>query len=92
MDALAESSYIYLEDKKENYKDYILEMIEKSSDIREVDVEDLPATINIHPIENSFREDKVEKHFTRSELLKNANNVHEGYILLEKGREEVKNG
>ncbi len=92
MDALAESSYIYLEDKKENYKDYILEMIEKSSDIREVDVEDLPATINIHPIENSFREDKVEKHLTRSELLKNANNVHEGYILLEKGREEVKNG
>lgn len=94
VDALARSSYIYLEDKKEDYKDYILEMLDRSSDIREVDVEDLPPTINIHPIENSFREDKVEKYFTRSELLKDANNVHEGYVLLEKGRdrEEVKNG
>ena len=87
MDALAISSYIYLEDKKEVYKDYILEMMEKSADIQDVDVSSLNPTINIHPIENSFREDKVEKNFTREELLKNANSIHDGYVLLEKGKE-----
>lgn len=83
--ALANSSYIYVDGEEETYKDYILEMIEKIGDIKDIDVKDYKPTINIHPIENSFREDKVEKDFSREELLKDANSVHDGYILLENG-------
>lgn len=84
IEALAINSYIYLEDKKESYENYILDMMEETSDIKDVDVEGLSPTINIYPVENSFREDKVYKEFTREELLRDASKTHEGYILLEK--------
>lgn len=85
IDALADSSYIYVAGEEDIYRDYILEMIEETEDIREINVEDYKPTINIHPANNSFREDKVEKNYSREELLKDANNIHEGYILLENG-------
>ncbi len=85
--ALANSSYIYLEDQREVYEEHIEKMMEDLSDIGDIDVQDLKPTINVHPIENSFRVDKVEKYFTREELLQHANNCYDGYVLLEKGKE-----
>ena len=80
---LAINSYIYLEDEKEIYEKYLLDMIKETENIKEIDVKDYSPTINIHPIENSFREDKVEKEFTREELLQDANKTYQGYIRLE---------
>ena len=84
---LAKNSYFFLEDKKQEYEDYINEMIKFSSPIEEVDVSNYKPTININPIENSFRADTIEKEFTRDELFKDINSSIDGYILLEKGRE-----
>lgn len=87
LEALAYNSYIYLEDDREKYKEYILDMIDELGDIEEVDASSYRPTINIYPIENSFREDKAKREFTREELLKNANSTVDGYILLEKAKD-----
>ncbi len=83
LENLAINSYIDLEDKEAVYEEYILDMIKKTEVIKEIDVSDYSPTVNIHPRDNSFRQDKIEEEFTREELLKNANKTHEGYILLE---------
>lgn len=83
IEALAEDSYIYLEGREEEYREYILENIEQVKDIKEPDVKKHLPIVNINPVENSFREDKVGLSSGDGNLLKYLNKREGEFIRLE---------
>lgn len=90
MERLADLSQLEIDaEKREEYEGYLREMIEFTSSIKDIDVSEYKATVNIHPINNMVRQDKVIQEHTREELLANAATSKDGYILVPKLIEEA---
>lgn len=55
-------------------------------ELRELNVKDVPTTHQVTGLENSWREDKVNKTimFSQQEALANSNKTHSGYFLVPK--------
>lgn len=85
LEALAEDSYIYLREPEE-YKEYILDMVEKARDIKEADVSNHLPIVNISPVENCFREDKASEESGKKEILKYMGEKEGQLIKLEHER------
>ena len=85
LEALAEDSYIYLREPEE-YKEYILDMVEEIKDIKEADVSNHLPIVNISPVENCFREDKASEESGKKEILKYMGEKEGQLIKLEHER------
>lgn len=77
------------EDEKKTYSEDISSMLDFVDQLKEVNTDDIEPLINMLPIENVFREDIVEKNFTKEELLKNAQSVKDGCFYVPKIIEEA---
>lgn len=83
LDSLAELSQLNISDEeREELESELKEWIDFTSQIMDIDVEDVEPTVYVNPIENATRTDKVEKEFTVEELLMNAQTKENGYILV----------
>lgn len=77
------------EDEKKTYSEDISSMLDFVDQLKEVNTDGIEPLINMLPIENVFREDIVEKNFTKEELLKNAQSVKDGCFYVPKIIEEA---
>ncbi len=82
LENLADMSMLNIdESSKVIFKNYIDMMKETTEELRRLDLSNYEETVNIFPIENSFRKDEVKKEFTREELLEGVPS-YEGYVLV----------
>jgi len=89
IDRLGELSQLNIDkNEKEEYRKYLKDRIEFTSKIKELDMSEYKPTVNIHPVDNVVRSDKVNQKYTRDELLSNGSTVESGYILVPKLIEE----
>ncbi len=85
IDGLEELSQLVLEKKERvQIEKEIKDLIDFTSQLKDIDTRDIDPTINIYPLPNATREDIVKKEFTREDLLINAPTVEDGYILVPK--------
>ena len=56
--------------------------------LNELDTEGVEPLISLFPVENVFREDKIEKSFDRDEILKNAPQKQRGCVVVPQTVEE----
>ena len=83
IDILADLSQLTInENERSKIESELKELIELTSQLSNIDTSDLKPTINIHPINNITRADKIENEFTVDELLSNAPTREDGYILV----------
>lgn len=89
LDQLAQISELRPEDAR-SLDSYIKDKIQKTQDLRSRDFSSYERTINVHPVVNATRQDKVIKDFTRQEVLSVAKDVQDdGHILVPKVVEEA---
>ncbi len=68
----------FSEEEKEEFKKTLGDILEYAQRISEVDTEKVEPTAHILPINNVYREDKVEPSMDREKILKNAPDSHKG--------------
>src|SRR5699024_7878110 len=79
IDRLGELSQLNIDkNEKEEYRKHLKDRIEFTSKIKELDVSEYKPTVNIHPVDNVVRSDKVNQEYTRDELLSNGSTVESG--------------
>ena len=63
-------------------KGEMTEIIEFFQDLSSIDMEDVPMTSHVIPLNNILREDQVVESFTREEILQNAPTTDGEYIVV----------
>lgn len=88
LDKLAEYAKLKIcDDEREDLKNDIDKKVKSFNIIKEVNTEDINEMVNVHNIQNIFRDDLVtnDKHEDNQELLlKNAPNKMNGFIVVPK--------
>lgn len=72
------------ETEKEKYANELGSIIEFINKLNQLDTTDVQQTAHVVPINNVFREDKVEPSFDREKILMNAPVQKDGCVLVPK--------
>lgn len=72
------------EAEKEKYANELGSIIEFVNKLNQLDTTDVQQTAHVVPINNVFREDKVEPSFDREKILMNASVQKDGCVLVPK--------
>lgn len=79
----ADMSMLNIDEVNEvRFKTYINDFIDLTKTLRELDLTEYEPTVNIHPVDNTFRKDIVQEEFSRDELLGSSYTDETGHILV----------